>query len=141
MQTSRESIYAAGDLIEHRGRFYGIWPAAQEQGAVAGAAMAGGTVTYQGTLPSNVLKVVGIDLMAAGDIDADNQLTAIVRADAAKKIYRKLVIRDNLLVGAILLGDIRGSAEIQAAIKQQQDISRFTDELAQDNFDFHRLTA
>jgi nitrite reductase (NADH) large subunit len=140
MQTSRDGIYAAGDLIEHRGRFYGIWPAAQEQGAVAGAAMAGGAVTYQGTLPSNVLKVVGIDLMAAGDIDADNHLTAIVRADAAKKIYRKLVIRDNLLVGAILLGDIRGSAEIQAAIKQQQDISRFTDELAQDNFDFHRLT-
>ena len=41
MKTSRDGIYAAGDLIEHRGRFYGIWPAAMEQGAVAGAAMAG----------------------------------------------------------------------------------------------------
>ena len=74
MKTSRDGIYAAGDLIEHRGRFYGIWPAAMEQGAVAGAAMAGQAAKYEGTLPSNVLKVVGIDLVAAGDIDADGKL-------------------------------------------------------------------
>ena len=67
--------------------------------------MAGQMAAYQGSLPSNVLKVVGIDLVAAGDIDAEGKLTAVVRADPAKKIYRKLVIRDNLLVGAILLGD------------------------------------
>jgi nitrite reductase (NADH) large subunit len=139
MQTSRDGIYAAGDLIEHRGRFYGIWPAAQEQGAVAGAAMAGQPATYPGTLPSNVLKVVGIDLVAAGDIDADGRLTAIVHTDAAQKVYRKLVIRDNLLVGAILLGDIRGSDAIQAAIRTQRDISPVKDELARDNFDFNRL--
>ena len=75
MKTSRDGIYAAGDLIEHRGRFYGIWPAAMEQGAVAGAAMAGQAAKYDGTLPSNVLKVVGIDLMAAGDIDAEGSLS------------------------------------------------------------------
>jgi nitrite reductase (NADH) large subunit len=141
MKTSRDGIYAAGDLIEHRGRFYGIWPAAHDQGAVAGAAMAGQAATYEGTLPSNVLKVVGIDLVAAGDIDAEGKLNAVVRTDSAKKIYRKLVIRDNLLVGAILLGDIRGSAAIQTAIRKQQDISLFKDELAQDNFDFNRLIA
>jgi len=139
MQTSRDGIYAAGDLIEHRGRFYGIWPAAMEQGAMAGAAMAGVAATYEGTLPSNVLKVVGIDLVAAGDIDADGKLEAIVHTDSAKKTYRKLVIRDNLLVGAILLGDIRGRTEIQAAIQKQQDISLLKDELARENFDFKRL--
>ncbi|OGR24019.1 MAG: hypothetical protein A2139_04240 [Desulfobacca sp. RBG_16_60_12] len=141
MQTSRDGIYAAGDLIEHRGRFYGIWPAARDQGAVAGAAMAGGAATYQGTLPSNVLKVVGVDLVAAGDIDVDGKLTAVVHTDSAKKIYRKLVIRDNLLMGAILLGDIRGSAEIQAAIRKQLDISLLKNELAQADFDFNRLIA
>ena len=139
MKTSREGIYAAGDLIEHRGRFYGIWPAAKEQGAVAGAVMAGQAATYEGTLPSNVLKVVGIDLVAAGDIDADGKLTAIVHQNEAKKTYRKLVIQENLLVGAILLGDIRGSAEIQAAIQQKLDISHLKDELAQADFDFKRL--
>jgi nitrite reductase (NADH) large subunit len=139
MKTSRDGIYAAGDLIEHQGRFYGIWPAAMEQGAVAGAAMAGHTAQYHGTLPSNVLKVAGIDLMAAGDIDADGKLTAIVHQNETQKTYRKLVLQDNLLVGAILLGDIRGSAEIQAAIKKKTDLSRFKSELAQADFDFKRL--
>ena len=90
-------------------------------------------------MPSNVLKVVGIDLVAAGDIDADGKLAAIVHQDEAKKTYRKLVIQDNLLVGAILLGDIRGNAEIQAAIKKKQDISRLKSELAQADFDFKRF--
>ena len=139
MKTSRDDIYAAGDLIEHRGRFYGIWPAAKEQGEVAGAAMAGTAAQYDGTLPSNVLKVAGIDLMAAGDIDADGKLEAIVHQNEAQKTYRKLVIQDNLLVGAILLGDIRGSAEIQAAISKKTDLSRLKGELAQADFDFKRL--
>jgi len=139
MKTSRDEVYAAGDLIEHRGRVYGIWPAALEQGKVAGAAMAGHEAKYEGTLPSNVLKVVGIDLVAAGDIDADGKLSAIVHQDKVKKTYRKLVIQDNCLVGAILLGDIRGNAEIQAAIKKKQDISRLKSELAKPDFDFKRL--
>ena len=139
MRTSREGIYVAGDLIEHRGRLYGIWPAALEQGKVAGAAMAGQAAKYEGTLPSNVLKVVGIDLVAAGDIDADGKLEAIVYQDKAKKTYRKLVIQDSCLVGAILLGDIRSSAEIQAAIKKKQNISALKSELSQPDFDFKRL--
>jgi len=139
MKTSRDDIYAAGDLIEHRGRYYGIWPAAQEQGAVAGAAMAGQKAAYEGTLPSNVLKVVGIDLVAAGDIDPDGQLEAIVHQDEAQKTYRKLVIQDDILVGAILLGDIRGSAEIQAAIKKKKDLKGLKNDLAQADFDFKRL--
>jgi NAD(P)H-nitrite reductase large subunit len=139
MQTSREGIYAAGDLVEHQGRFYGIWPAAMEQGKVAGAAMAGQPAKYAGTLPSNVLKVAGIDLMAAGDIDADGKLTALVQRNEAQNTYRKLVLQENRLVGAILLGDIRGSAEIQAAIKQKADISHLKGELAQADFDFKRL--
>jgi nitrite reductase (NADH) large subunit len=110
-----------------------------EQGAVAGAAMAGQAATYAGSLPSNVLKVAGIDLMAAGDIDADGKLTAIVHTDPAHKTYRKLVLQDNLLVGAILLGDIGGSAQIQAAIKQKRDLSLLKNELARADFDFKRL--
>ncbi len=90
-------------------------------------------------MPSNVLKVVGIDLVAAGDIDADGKLEAIIHQDKAKKTYRKLVIQDNRLVGAILLGDIRGNAEIQAAIKEKKDISALKSELAQADFDFKRL--
>lgn len=123
MRTSRQDIYAAGDLVEHRGRFYGIWPACTEQGAVAGASMAGHDVKYEGTVPANTLKVVGIDLMAAGDIDAEGQLESLVSTDEAKKTYRKVVLKDNIVVGAILLGDLRGSKEIQQAIKMKKDFA------------------
>ncbi|MBW1991245.1 MAG: NAD(P)/FAD-dependent oxidoreductase [Deltaproteobacteria bacterium] len=140
LRTSLPDIYAAGDLIEHRGRFYGIWPAAQEQGRVAGANMAGQAEVYEGTVPANTLKVVGIDLMAAGDIDAEGQWEAAVFQDEARKIYRKMVLRDNLLVGAILFGDIRGSQEIQAAIRARKDVGRFRADLARPEFDLSQLT-
>jgi nitrite reductase (NADH) large subunit len=139
MKTGLDEIYAAGDLIEHRGRFYGIWPAAMEQGKVAGAAMAGQDVTYPGTVVSNTLKVVGIDLFSAGEIDAEGTLESLVRKDEARNTYRKLVIKENVLVGAILLGDIRGSAEIQKAIKKIITITAIKEELAQEDFDFKRL--
>ena len=139
MRTSREDIFAAGDLVEHRGRFYGIWPACLEQGKVAGAAMAGQDAKYEGTVPANTLKVVGIDLFSAGDIDAEGNLEAVVSKDESKKTYRKFVIKDNILVGAILLGDIRGSAEIQQAIKEKNEVSSVKNALAVENFDFQRL--
>lgn len=139
MMTSRQDIYAAGDLVEHRGRFYGIWPACMEQGAVAGAAMAGQDVKYEGTVPANTLKVVGIDLMAAGDIDAEGQLQSLVSKDVEKKTYRKLVLKDNILTGAILLGDLTGSNEIQQAIKMQKDLSSLKQDLERMGFDLSRL--
>ena len=139
MKTSREGIYAAGDLIEHRGRFYGIWPAAMEQGRVAGAAMVGGEAKYDGTVVSNTLKVVGVDLFSTGEIDVEGTLDSVVRKDEAKNTYRKLVIKDNVLVGAILLGDIQGSKEIEHAIKAKKEISPLKNELADEHFDFKRL--
>ena len=139
LKTALEGIYAAGDLIEHQGRFYGIWPAAMEQGKVAGAAMAGQMVKYEGTVVSNTLKVVGIDLFSAGEIDAEGTLESIVWKDEAGKTYRKLVIKENVLVGAILLGDIRGSHEIQQAIKARKDLTPLKPDLAEEQFDFKRL--
>ena len=109
-------------------------PRPKPSGAVAGAVMAGQAAKYEGTLPSNVLKVVGIDLVAAGDIDADGKLTTVVHRNEAKKTYRKLVIQDNLLVGAILLGDIRGSAEIQAAIQKKRDLGHLKERTGESGF-------
>jgi nitrite reductase (NADH) large subunit len=139
MRTGLPDIYAAGDLIEHRGRFYGIWPAAQEQGRVAGANMAGQAEVYEGTVPSNVLKVVGIDLMAAGEIDAEGQMEDVVYKDEARKIYRKVVLKGNVIIGAILFGDIRGSQEIQAAMKAQKDVSAVKSDLGRPDLDFSQL--
>ena len=138
MFTSQEGIYAAGDLVEHRGRSYGIWPASMEQGRVAGANMAGEERTYSGTVPSNSLKVVGIDLLAAGEIDAEGKMEAVVVQDEPRKVYRKLVLKGDTIVGALLLGDTLGKEEIQRAIQSKKDVSPFKKELAEGKFDFSR---
>lgn len=122
METGAGDIWAAGDLIEHRERFYGIWPAAQKQGEVAGINMAGGDSVYEGTTMSNVLKVVGVDLAAAGDIDAEGKCETIMHKDQEKYIYKKLVIKDNILSGCILYGDISGYHGILKAIDEKKNI-------------------
>ena len=139
MKTGLDEIYAAGDAVEHRGRYYGMWPAALEQGKVAGAAMAGQPARYEGTVPSNLLKVVGIDLLSVGEIDVEGRLEAIVSQDETRKTYRKLVLKDNVLIGAILLGDLTGSAEILGAIKKSLNLTPFKADLAAEKFDFARL--
>jgi nitrite reductase (NADH) large subunit len=139
MKTGVDEIYAAGDLVEHRGRYYGLWTAAVEQGKVAGAAMAGQPTRYEGTVPSNILKVAGIDLFAVGEIDVEGKFKSLIYTDETRKIYRKLVLQKNVIIGAILLGDLRGNKEILGAIKQKTDITRFKTELTKATFDFARL--
>ena len=138
MRTSKPDIYAAGDLVEHRGRFYGIWPASLEQGRVAGTAMAGREAKYDGTKSANTLKVLGIDLMSAGEIDVENNFISLVSLDQKHKIYRKLVAKDNILIGAILLGDIQGADEIQEAIRLKHTLGALKP-MAVPDFDLSRL--
>jgi len=122
METEIKDIYAAGDLIEHRGVFYGIWPAAQKQGEIAGMNMAGGNTLYEGTTMSNILKVVGVDLAAAGDVDEEGKCESIVQKDREKYVYKKLVIKDNMLSGCIFYGDITGYRKVLKAIEEKRDI-------------------
>ncbi|MBI4699088.1 MAG: NAD(P)/FAD-dependent oxidoreductase [Nitrospirae bacterium] len=144
METDAKDIYAAGDLIEHRGVFYGIWPAAQKQGEIAGINMAGrydpsgsirteiprGSAVYEGTTMSNVLKVAGLDLAAAGDIDADGKCESIFQKDREKFTYKKLVLKGNIIAGCILYGDISGHRRILKAIDEKKDISGIKEALA-----------
>ena len=131
METGIKDIYAAGDLIEHRGVFYGIWPASEKQGEIAGINMAGGNAIYEGTTMSNVLKIVGIDIAAAGDIDADGKYESVIQKDTEKYIYKKLVIKDNILSGAILYGDISGYRRVLKAIDEKKDIGGIKNTLLQ----------
>jgi nitrite reductase (NADH) large subunit len=122
-------IYCAGDLINHRGRGYGIWPASQQQGIVAGSNMAGENIQYTGTTMSNTLKVIGIDLVSIGNIDADGKFDSIVMKDSEKFLYKKLVFENNIMVGAILYGDKTGWIKIQRAIEEKRDIGEVKDQL------------
>lgn len=104
LRTVLPEVWAAGDCAEHRGRAYGIWPAAEEQGRTAGILMAGGEASYGGTSSSNSLKVAGIDLVCEGEVDPKGELESRVESDPSRGTYRKAVIRQGRVVGRVQLG-------------------------------------
>jgi nitrite reductase (NADH) large subunit len=120
MRTSSADVYAAGDSAEHRGKMYGIWPAAEAQGRIAGTNMAGGDEKFEGMTPSNVLKVVGIELAAAGDIDAEGRCQRIIKKDEERHLYLKLVHEDDALTGCIILGTKKNRGKILTAVSEGQ---------------------
>ena len=132
--TSSPHIYAAGDVAEYHGMPYGIWPAAMEQGKIAGTNMAGGDTVYQGTTMANTLKVVGVDLASAGNIDADNSLESKVVTDDT--VYKKVVLEKDRIVGCIMLGNTKGFSRITKAMEEKLDVSGVKDDILSDHFEF-----
>ncbi len=137
LETGIPDIYAAGDAIEHNGIAYGIWPASEQQGELAGMNMAGNRTVYAGTTFSNLLKVAGIDLLATGDIDPDGKLESFIDQDQKSGTYRKLVIKDNVIVGCLLFGTLKDRKNILSAIQEKKDILAIKDRLAR--FDLEAL--
>ena len=140
METNIPNIYATGDVAEHKGRIYGIWPAAQRQGVIAGINMSGGNEIYTGTVPSASLKVAGIRLTSLGDILVeDNTVEQVKVKNPDKNIYKKLFIKDGKIVGAIFLGDMKNAYEIGQLIEKKVDVSRFKDKILEIDFDIKSL--
>ncbi len=127
MRTNQPGIYAAGDVAEFKGMPYGIWTAATEQGQIAGTNMAGGNALYKGTVMANTLKVIGIDLASAGNIDAENKLESKVLTD--EKVYKKIVLENDQIVGCIMLGDTKGFTKITKLMSDKQNVSQIKDKL------------
>jgi nitrite reductase (NADH) large subunit len=138
LKTSHEGIYAAGDVAEHRGRVYGIWPAALRQGEAAGINMAGGNVIYDGTVVSNTLKVVGVNLTAAGEIDPEGKLECIVKSDREKCTYCKVAFKEDRIVGCVLLGDVAGAKEILSAIEKKIRVKEMNNILLEKGVDISK---
>jgi nitrite reductase (NADH) large subunit len=115
MFTSDPAILAAGDVAEHRGVVYGIWPACYAQAVVAGANAVGGNLEFHGLAPSNRLKVLETDLFSIGQFQPTDASFAVYegREDGA---YYRLVCRDGQLVGANLYGDTSLAGAVKVAI-------------------------
>ena len=141
LRTSGADVYAAGDVAEFEGRVYGIIPAATEQAQVAAANMvAHGSVTYHGTIPSNTLKIVSIDLTCLGEATAAGDEFVILRkVDAAGGVYRRLTLRDGKIVGAILLRDTQSVRPVKQLIVSGRDVSGYRERLLDENFDLRAL--
>jgi nitrite reductase (NADH) large subunit len=124
MRTSRGGIYAIGECAEHRGVCYGLVEPAYEQAKVLAAHLAGAKASYSGSVLATNLKVSGVNVFSAGDFVGAPGTEQIVFSDAGIGVYKKLVIADGRLVGAVLFGDtidgtwylelIRNGAPIEA---------------------------
>ena len=105
MRTSDPHVFAVGDVADHGGRSHGLWPASVEQAQVAVQNMLGEEATYNISTPPARLKVPGIDLLSVGAFEAQGaDARTIVLSDRGGRGYRKLVVEDGRVAGAIVLG-------------------------------------
>ncbi len=124
LETNVSNVYAVGECAEHRGIAYGLVAPLYEQGAVLAKRLAGvETAGYQGSVVSTKLKVSGVDVFSAG-IYADGPGTRAVRVqDDFEGIYKKAVIQDGKVIGAVLFGDISDSSRLFAMIRSGEDVT------------------
>jgi len=102
MRTNVEGVWAAGDVCEHRGITYGLWIVAREQGQVAGLDMAGQPTSYEGSIPSSLLKITGINVFSMGDVKAVGESLEALNESS----YKKLVVDDHAHpLAAMVVGD------------------------------------
>ena len=130
MQTSVDGIYAIGECAEHRGTCYGIIEPCYDQARVAACAIAGQPEAgYAGSVPATNLKVSGVPVFSVGDFEAASAEVVLVR-DTATPSYRKLVLRDGCLTGAVLVGDTTDAFWYADLIRAGAPIAAFRETLA-----------
>lgn len=127
MQTSMEGVYSVGECTEHRGTCYGLVAPLFEQGMVLAKHISGVEAPpYEGSVVSTKLKISGVDVFSTGEFIDGPEHTVIATKDDWKRTYKKILLKDGVMVGAVLFGDITDSAELQKLIKQK---TVMTDEL------------
>jgi nitrite reductase (NADH) large subunit len=137
MQTSAPDVYAAGDVVEHRGRVYGIVPPCLEQAKVAAQNMVSpGTATYEGSIMSSSLKTCGIDVLSMGNVNPTQEQHVKVIQAQGQQTYRKVVLDNSIIVGVILYGTTNGARQLQQAMRSHADLAAFQDQLADLDWDF-----
>ena len=105
LKTGASDIFALGECAEHRGICYGLVEPAYEQARVLAQHLAGRNAAYGGSVVATNLKVSGVGVFSAGDFMGSDGSEAIVLNDIRRGIYKKLVIEDGRLAGAVLVGD------------------------------------
>ncbi len=124
LQTYDPSIYAVGECVQHRGTCYGLVAPLFEQAKVCANHLADlGYSRYEGSVTSTKLKVTGIDLFSAGEFNEEEGDETLMLQDQARGIYKKLVIRDNRVKGAVMVGDTMDGTWYFQLLREGTDIS------------------
>ena len=147
MQTSAANIYAAGDVAElidlARGRRWvnALWPEAASQGRVAGYNMAGRQVAYPGSLSRNVMRVFELDVLTLGDVNPEDPSghEIVQYGGPTSNIYRRLVIKENRLVGAVLINEIEQGGILRALIQNRVPLRLPATKMVRRGFNFGQL--
>ena len=130
MQTYDPRVYAIGECASHRGIAYGLVAPLFEQAKVCANHLAQlGFARYQGSVTSTKLKVTGIDLFSAGEFMGAEGTETITLSDPIGGVYKKLVIKDDVLVGACLYGDTADGGWYFRQIRENHNVSEIRDHL------------
>jgi nitrite reductase (NADH) large subunit len=122
LQTGTEDIFALGECAEHRGICYGLVEPAYEQAKVLAQHLAGRTAAYGGSVTATNLKVSGVGVFSAGDFLGSDGSEAIVLNDVRSGVYKKLVIQDGRLAGAVLVGDTSEALWYLGMIRDRENV-------------------
>jgi nitrite reductase (NADH) large subunit len=124
LRTSDENIFAVGECVEHRGQCYGLVAPLYEMAKTLAATLAGEQVAgYAGSVTSTKLKVTGVDLFSAGNFAERDDNDEIVLRDPRRGVYKRIVLQDNKIVGAVLYGDTADGAWYFDLLKKNTDIT------------------
>ncbi|MEM9330452.1 MAG: nitrite reductase large subunit NirB [Pseudomonadota bacterium] len=129
MRTSDPDIFALGECVEHQGQCYGLVAPLYEMATVIADNLLDGTSQYSGSVTATKLKVTGIDLYSAGDFSDGEGREEIVLRDASGGVYKRLVIKDNKIIGAVLYGETADGPWFFDLLKKQADISQMRETL------------
>jgi NAD(P)H-nitrite reductase large subunit len=140
LRTSHPQVFAAGDSVQHRGKIYGIIPASFDQARTAAYNMLGQEKKYEGTVPANTLKVAGLYVTSLGLVNPEGQgYEEIRKFNKEQGTYKKVVLQDGALVGAVWMGTKKGTNEIARAVMAKAKVNQWISTLLEDSFDFSVL--
>jgi ferredoxin-nitrate reductase len=122
LRTSDPRVWAVGECAEHRGVVYGLWAPLLRQASVAAAVMSARPAAFHGAVPATTLKVMGVDLFAAGRAQAADGEEELLSLDTRRGRYRKLVVADDRLVGAVLLGDLSEAVALRRLVEEGRPV-------------------
>jgi nitrite reductase (NADH) large subunit len=129
LQTGAPDIFAIGECAEHRGVCYGLVEPAYEQARVLAQHLAGCAACYAGSVVATNLKVSGVNVFSAGDFIAIDGSETIVLNDVRRGTYKKLVIDDDRLTGAVLVGDTVDALWYLELIRTREPIAAIRDDM------------
>ncbi len=130
MQTYDPSIYAVGECVSHRGVAYGLVAPLFEMAKVCANHLANvGIARYEGSVTSTKLKVTGVDLFSAGNFQGAADTEEIVLHDAFGGVYKKIVLKDDRVVGSVMVGDTADGAWHFQMLREKQNVAGIRDHL------------